>query len=85
MADADQKKPARPAAQQAVSAWLRRSRTIRDAPSYAEGLVFGAACVGLMLLVWWMLTRGEGDARIVDAYTLPSPGDTFASFRSLWF
>ena len=87
MADADLKKPAEPRApaQQAVCLWLRRSRTIRDAPSYAEGLGFGAACVGLVLLVWWVLTRGEGDARIVDAYTLPSPGDTFASFRSLWF
>ena len=88
MADADQKNSAEetpPAAKQAVCAWLRRSRTIRDAPSYAEGLGFGAVCVGLVLLLWWALTRGEGEARMVDAYTLPSPGDTFASFRSLWF
>jgi NitT/TauT family transport system permease protein len=68
-----------------AAAWLRRSRTIRDAPSYKEGLVFGAACVGLVLLVWWILTRGEGSERIVDAYSLPSPADTLASFPSLWF
>ena len=34
--------------------------------------------------VWWLLTVGEGDARLVDAYTLPSPRETFASFPDLW-
>ena len=66
-----------------VSTGGNGSRTIRDAPSYAEGLVFGAACIGFVLFVWWLLTVGEGDARIVDAYTLPSPGETFASFPEL--
>jgi ABC-type nitrate/sulfonate/bicarbonate transport system permease component len=69
----------------ASSSWLRRARTVRDAPSYAEGLAFGAAGIAITGIIWWFLTRGEGDARIVDAYTLPSPGDTLASFRSLWF
>jgi len=64
--------------------WWKRALTIRDAPSYAEGLVFGAACIGFVLFVWWLLTVGEGDARLVDAYTLPSPGETFASFPELW-
>lgn len=64
--------------------WWKRVLTIRDAPSYAEGLVFGAGCIAFILLVWWTLTAGEGDKRIVDAYTLPSPGDTFASFSDLW-
>ncbi len=64
-------------------AWWKRTLTIRDAPSYAEGLVFGAACIGFVLLVWWLLTAAKGDARIVDAYTLPSPGETFASFPEL--
>lgn len=64
--------------------WWKRARTIRDAPSYAEGLVFGAACIGFILFVWWLLTVGEEDARIVDAFTLPSPQETFASFPELW-
>ena len=64
--------------------WWKRALTIRDAPSYAEGLVFGTACIGFVLFVWWLLTVGEGDARLVDAYTLPSPGETFASFPDLW-
>ena len=67
-----------------MSAWWKRIRTIRDAPSYAEGLAFGAACIAFVLLVWWLLTLGEGDARIVDAYTLPSPRETFESFPGLW-
>jgi len=67
-----------------MSAWWKRIRTIRDAPSYAEGLAFGAACIAFVLLVWWLLTLGEGDARIIDAYTLPSPRETFESFPDLW-
>jgi ABC-type nitrate/sulfonate/bicarbonate transport system permease component len=64
--------------------WLKRVWTIRDAPSYAEGLVFGTACIGVVLLVWWLLTLGEGDRRLVSAYILPSPADTFHSFPALW-
>lgn len=64
--------------------WWKRARTIRDTPSYAEGLVFGAGCIGFVLLVWWILTVGEGDSRLVDAYTLPSPAETFTSFPDLW-
>jgi ABC-type nitrate/sulfonate/bicarbonate transport system permease component len=67
-----------------MSTWWKRIRTIRDAPSYSEGLAFGAACIAFVLLVWWLLTLGEGDARIVDAYTLPSPKETFESFPDLW-
>jgi NitT/TauT family transport system permease protein len=80
----DAPKP-QPAAVRRFVAWLRRATTIRDVPTYAEGLVFGAACVGFVLLVWWFLTRGEGDARIIDPYKLPSPGETFGSFPRLWF
>jgi ABC-type nitrate/sulfonate/bicarbonate transport system permease component len=67
-----------------LQSWWKRVRTIRDTPSYAEGLVFGAGCIGFVLFVWWLLTAGEGDARLVDAYTLPSPKETFESFPDLW-
>lgn len=76
--------PEKPTASTHSRSWWKRALTIRDAPSYAEGLVFGAGCIGLVLLVWWLLTLGEGDSRLVDAYTLPSPGETFASFPELW-
>jgi NitT/TauT family transport system permease protein len=64
--------------------WWKRALTIRDAPSYAEGLVFGAACIGFVLFVWWLFTVGEGDARLVDMSKLASPGETFSSFPELW-
>lgn len=64
--------------------WWKRVRTIRDTPSYVEGLMFGVGCIGFVLLVWWILTVGEGDSRLVDPYTLPSPRETFASFPDLW-
>ncbi|MEI6175292.1 MAG: ABC transporter permease subunit [Verrucomicrobiota bacterium] len=64
--------------------WLKRARTIRDAPSYQEGLVFGALCVGFILLVWWLLTLGSVDSRLVGPLTLPSPWETFSSFPDLW-
>ena len=86
MTGPDQSKPAAPpvpAVQKSSAAWFRRVRTIRDAPSYAEGLVFGCGCVGLVLLLWWFLTRGEDP--IISPAVMPSPGDTFASFASLWF
>ena len=67
-----------------LKAWWKRVRTIRDTPSYLEGLFFGAGCIGFVLLVWWFLSAGEGDSRIVDAYTLPTPKETFQSFPDLW-
>lgn len=67
------------------SSWLRRATTIRDTPGYLEGMGFGFLSVAIVCLIWWLLTCGQGDQRIVDVYTLPSLGDTLASFRSLWF
>jgi NitT/TauT family transport system permease protein len=35
--------------------------------------------------IWWFLTRGEGDQRLVGYAVLPSPAETIAEFHSLWF
>lgn len=67
-----------------LGSWWKRVWTIRDAPSYIESLLFGAGCIGFLLFIWWLLTVGEGDARLVDAYTLPTPRETFESFPDLW-
>ena len=45
-------------------------------------IALGALGIGIVLLLWWFVTRGE--ERIIDAYTLPSLGETFASFPELW-
>jgi len=39
------------------------------------------ACFGL----WWFLTRGGPEERIISSYSLPSPSETFATFHDLWF
>lgn len=67
-----------------IADWLKRARTIRDAPSYREGLVFGTACVGLILFIWWLLTLGSTESRLVGPLTLPSPYETFSAFPDLW-
>ncbi len=66
-------------------AFLRRALTIRDTPSFLESVGFGILSLLTVLIVWWFLTRGEGDQRILDAYTLPSPAETFRSIPDLWF
>jgi len=47
-------------------------------------LLLGLACVALCFGVWWFLTRGESEERIVSRLTLPSPAETFATFPQLW-
>lgn len=47
--------------------------------------IFSLLCVTLCALLWWWLTRGEAEERILGYSTLPSPAETFASFPSLWF
>ena len=34
-------------------------------------------CIVGVLVIWWIITVGDGDHRLVDAYTLPSPAATF--------
>jgi NitT/TauT family transport system permease protein len=49
-------------------------------------LLLAAACIGLCLAAWWFVTRGQtAEDRIFSPTQLPSPGETFATFSSLWF
>ena len=64
---------------------FRRWLTIRDDPGGIERLLLGTACILSVLLVWHILTRGEGEDRLVNAYTLPSLKETANSFHELWF
>jgi len=48
-------------------------------------MLFGIACVALCLGLWWFVTRGEAEQRILGPAVLPSPAETFATFPSLWF
>jgi NitT/TauT family transport system permease protein len=67
-----------------VAAWWRRFRTLRDEPPQLEGWLFGLLALLGLLGIWWLVTLGAPAERMVAPYTLPSPGDTFASFPELW-
>jgi NitT/TauT family transport system permease protein len=46
----------------------------------------GILCMCSCLALWWFVTRGEPEERIlVRSKGLPSPAETFASFGDLWF
>lgn len=57
---------------------------LRVRPSQLTRWLLGSACVLLVLLAWWLLTRGvDAESRIISPVTLPSPYETFASLPSL--
>jgi NitT/TauT family transport system permease protein len=62
--------------------WLRLRGEIHP----LTALIASAACIALCVGIWWFVTRGEaGEDRIISPAALPSPAETFASFRTLWF
>lgn len=58
----------------------------RPIPQWA-GLVLGALCLAIVLGIWWFLTRGPHEERIIGYNALPSPAETFNrdQFHNLWF
>ena len=59
---------------------------IRGAERRSTALLLGLIPLGLILLLWWAVTRGAiVEERIVSPVILPSPGEVVASFKSLWF
>ena len=58
----------------------------RSIPQW-QGILFGVLCVGILLGVWWILTLGPAENRILKYSSLPSPSETFDSqqLHELWF
>jgi NitT/TauT family transport system permease protein len=56
---------------------------LRVPPPALLGKLLGALCLGLLLLVWFAITWGEAEMRVVSPALLPSPGEVLASARSL--
>ncbi|HEY1068414.1 MAG TPA: ABC transporter permease [Pirellulales bacterium] len=56
----------------------------REIPPWLA-IVCGALCLALVFGVWQLLTYGPGEQRVLSPTVLPSPGETFATFPSLWF
>jgi NitT/TauT family transport system permease protein len=66
----------------------RRSRKlfgIRKELSRWQVLLFSLVSIAICGGLWWFLTGGEPTERIISSSKLPSPRETFAEFRSLWF
>jgi ABC-type nitrate/sulfonate/bicarbonate transport system permease component len=59
---------------------------IRERPSAKEAAAAALLCVGLVLLVWHLCTLGAiPEERLISPVILPSIGEAWRSFPSLWF
>lgn len=64
----------------------RRWFPIRGKISLLVSVLLSIASVLMVFAVWWFVTRGEiVEERIVGPFALPSPSETFAAFKDLWF
>ena len=64
-----------------MDGWL----AIREEISYPQKVLLGAVPIVLLLAAWYAVTFGEAESRLISPVILPSPGETMAAFRSLWF
>jgi NitT/TauT family transport system permease protein len=85
----EQPPPLRPAAgaeldDRPSGGFLHRLFLLRKDPPLWEKLVFGALCIVGVAVLWWAVTRGAPEERILGPATLPSPEETFSTFPSLW-
>jgi ABC-type nitrate/sulfonate/bicarbonate transport system permease component len=50
-------------------------------------MLLGVLCLACVLLLWWFLTRGPLEERLLGYNSLPSPAETFSSeqLHDLWF
>jgi NitT/TauT family transport system permease protein len=56
---------------------------VRSRLQYSKAVGLTCLFIGLVLLVWWILTRGEPSERIVQPLILPSPMEVLHSFIPL--
>ena len=56
----------------------------REIPQW-QAILFGLVCLAIVLVLWWLATRGTPEERIFSPSILPSPVETVDSFHSLWF
>jgi len=56
---------------------------VRGRLKYSRGIGLTAVFVGLLLLLWWILTRGAIGERVVQPLILPSPMEVLKAFGPL--
>jgi ABC-type nitrate/sulfonate/bicarbonate transport system permease component len=76
---AEPARPAAPAVPKAPPWW----RALRAEPPAHLRAALGLSMVGLVLLLWWLVTRGEAEFRIISPARLPSPGEVVGEIGSL--
>ena len=62
-----------------------RWMTIRDRPGELASYGLGLACILLVLGIWWLLTAGAPEKRIISPSKVPSIAETVSGAHSLWF
>jgi NitT/TauT family transport system permease protein len=59
---------------------------IRGEIGTITSVALGILCVVVVFGLWWFVTLGEqAETRMVSPQALPSPSETFGTFRQLWF
>lgn len=58
---------------------------IRTPVSFTWKIVLGTIPILSLFLIWWLLTAGQAEMRILSPLILPSPVEVLKSFKSLWF
>src|SRR5262252_5240259 len=58
---------------------------VRGKIPYSRAIGLTCIFVGAVLLVWWFITRGEVEQRLVQPLILPSPVEVLKSFGPLHF
>ena len=59
---------------------------LREQAPRWQALLMGLLGIGACFALWWFVTRGEPEERIIPpSKGLTSPWETFSSFHSLWF
>jgi NitT/TauT family transport system permease protein len=56
---------------------------LRVSPPRTVRYLLGAGGLALLILVWWIVTMGPVEMRLVSPVVLPSPSEVFGSFFSL--
>jgi ABC-type nitrate/sulfonate/bicarbonate transport system permease component len=59
--------------------------TLRHEVPRWRALLLGLLCIGCCGGIWYLLTLGEPEERVLSPGVLPSISETFDSFHSLWF
>jgi len=68
-----------------LAGFFRNFFKIRDEPTVFGKSFMVALFLALLLLAWYLATRGEPEQRAIAPQVLGSPEEVFGSFKSLWF